>query len=160
MQTCISHRVASWRQRGLALAALMPLSSFTHALSPHPLTAAEKQKVVAREKHSLLLLVPAQWTIARASGEPGSVQPESCEPAARIPAVATTAVLPPRTPLNDIDLLRAAAILCDVILSKRREVRGQDGILRIHLNKHFDVSSARFFEVCQITPSVFQRKCL
>jgi hypothetical protein len=47
-----------------------------------------KDHDVSLEKHSLLLLVPAQWTIARASGEPGTAQPESGEPAARIPAVA------------------------------------------------------------------------
>jgi hypothetical protein len=63
-----------------------------------------KDHDVALEKHSLLLLVPAQWTIARASGEPGAAQPESSEPAARIPAVATAAALPPRLPLNDIEL--------------------------------------------------------
>jgi len=31
-----------------------------------------KDHDVSLEKHSLLLLVPAQWTIARASGEPGT----------------------------------------------------------------------------------------
>jgi hypothetical protein len=63
-----------------------------------------KDHDVALEKHSLLLLVPAQWTIARASGEPGAAQPEASEPAARIPAVAAAAALPPRPPLNDIEL--------------------------------------------------------
>jgi hypothetical protein len=63
-----------------------------------------KDHDVALEKHSLLLLVPAQWTIARASGEPGAAQPESGEPAARIPAVTREGAPPPRPPLNDIEL--------------------------------------------------------
>jgi hypothetical protein len=70
-----------------------------------------KDHDVALEKHSLLLLVPAQWTIARASGEAGTAQPESGEPAARIPAVARTAAL---LPLNDIDL--CAPPQCNVAL--------------------------------------------
>ncbi len=57
-----------------------------------------KDHDVSLEKHSLLLLVPAQWTIAQASGEPGTTQPESSEPAARIPAVTRTAALPPGRP--------------------------------------------------------------
>jgi hypothetical protein len=63
-----------------------------------------KDHDVSLEKHSLLLLVPAQWTIARASGEPGTAQPESSEPAMRIPSVARTSALPARPPVNDIDL--------------------------------------------------------
>jgi hypothetical protein len=63
-----------------------------------------KDHDVALEKHSLLLLVPAQWTIARASGEPGSAQPESSEPATRIASVASASALPARPPVNDIDL--------------------------------------------------------
>jgi hypothetical protein len=63
-----------------------------------------KDHDVALEKHSLLLLVPAQWTIARASGEPGTAQPESSEPAMRIPSVASASALPARPPVNDIDL--------------------------------------------------------
>ena len=70
-----------------------------------------KDHDVALEKHSLLLLVPAQWTIALASGEPGAAQPESGEPAAPIPAVAGTAAQPP---LNDIDL--CAPPQCNVAL--------------------------------------------
>ncbi len=73
-----------------------------------------KDHDVALEKHSLLLLVPAQWTIARASGEPGTAQPESGEPTARIPAAARTAALPPKPPLNDIDL--CAPPQCNVAL--------------------------------------------
>jgi hypothetical protein len=64
-----------------------------------------KDHDVSLEKKSLLLLVPAQWTLAPAAGEPGTSQPESGEPAARIPAVTRAAVtLPPRPPVNDIDL--------------------------------------------------------
>jgi hypothetical protein len=63
-----------------------------------------KDHDVALEKHSLLLLVPAEWTIARASGEAGSAQPDSGEPAARIPAVASAAAPPAPPPVNDIDL--------------------------------------------------------
>ncbi len=74
-----------------------------------------KDHDVALEKHSLLLLVPAQWSVARASGEPGSAaQPESGEPTARIPAAARTAALPPKPPLNDIDL--CAPPQCNVAL--------------------------------------------
>jgi hypothetical protein len=73
-----------------------------------------KDHDVALEKHSLLLLVPAQWTIARASGEPGAAQPESGEPTARIPTAARTAALPPKPPLNDIDL--CAPPQCNVAL--------------------------------------------
>jgi hypothetical protein len=63
-----------------------------------------KDHDVSLEKHSLLLLVPAQWTIARASDEPGNAQPESSEPAMRIPSVARASALPARPPVNDIDL--------------------------------------------------------
>ncbi len=73
-----------------------------------------KDHDVALEKHSLFLLVPAQWTIARASGEPGTAQPESGEPAARIPAVTRTAALPSKPPVNDIDL--CAPPQCNVAL--------------------------------------------
>jgi hypothetical protein len=73
-----------------------------------------KDHDVALEKHSLLLLVPAQWTIAPASGEPGNAQPESGEPTARIPFVARTAALPPKPPLNDIDV--CAPPQCNVAL--------------------------------------------
>ncbi len=73
-----------------------------------------KDHDVALEKHSLLLLVPAQWTIARASGEPGTAQPEPGEPTARIPTAARTAALPPKPPLNEIDL--CAPPQCNVAL--------------------------------------------
>jgi hypothetical protein len=63
-----------------------------------------KDHDVSLEKHSLLLLVPAQWAIARASGEPGTAQPESSEPAARVPVLTRTAAQPVRPPLNDLDL--------------------------------------------------------
>jgi hypothetical protein len=63
-----------------------------------------KDHDVALEKHSLLLLVPAQWTIAQPSGEPGTTQPESSDPAARISAVAGAAAPPAPPPVNDIDL--------------------------------------------------------
>ena len=39
-----------------------------------------KDHDVSLEKHSLLLLVPAWWTISQPSGEPGTAQPESSEP--------------------------------------------------------------------------------
>ncbi len=63
-----------------------------------------KDHDVSLEKHSLLLLVPARWTISQPSGETGTAQPESSEPAARIPAVARAAAPPPPPPVNDIDL--------------------------------------------------------
>jgi len=63
-----------------------------------------KDHDVALEKHSVFLLVPAQWAIARASGEPGTSQPESSEPAMRIPSVARVSAPPARPPVNDIDL--------------------------------------------------------
>lgn len=63
-----------------------------------------KNHDVSLEKHSLLLLVPARWTISQPSGEPGTAQPESGEPAARVPAVARAAAPPPPPPVNDIDL--------------------------------------------------------
>jgi hypothetical protein len=63
-----------------------------------------KDHDVSLEKHSLLLLVPARWTISQPSGEPGTAQPESSESAARIPAVARAAAQPPPPPVNDIDL--------------------------------------------------------
>jgi hypothetical protein len=63
-----------------------------------------KDHDVALEKHSVFLLVPAQWAIARASGEPGTSQPESSEPAMRIPSVARVSAPPARPPINDIDL--------------------------------------------------------
>ena len=63
-----------------------------------------KDHDVSLEKHSVFLLVPAQWAIAQASGEPGASQPESIEPAARVPVLTRTAAQPVRPPLNDIDL--------------------------------------------------------
>ena len=54
--------------------------------------------------NKLFLLVPAQWAIARASGEPGATRPEGGETAVRIPAIAKTAPQPPRPPLDDIEL--------------------------------------------------------
>jgi len=63
-----------------------------------------KDHDVSLEKHSLLLLVPAQWTISQPSGEPGAPQPESNEPVSRIPAVARAAAPPVPPPVNDIDL--------------------------------------------------------
>ncbi len=63
-----------------------------------------KDHDVSLEKHSLLLLVPARWTIAQPSGEPGTAQPKSSEPAARIPAVARLAAPPPPPLVNDLDL--------------------------------------------------------
>jgi hypothetical protein len=63
-----------------------------------------KDHDVALEKHSLLLLVPAWWTISQPSGEPGTPQPQSSEPAAPILAVARAADPPPPPPVNDIDL--------------------------------------------------------
>jgi hypothetical protein len=59
-----------------------------------------KDHDVALEKHSLLLLVPAQWTIARS----GTAEPESTEIAASVPAVSRTAPKPSRPPLDDIEL--------------------------------------------------------
>jgi hypothetical protein len=64
-----------------------------------------KDHDVSLEKHSMLLLVPAQWTLAPASGEAVTSQPESGEPAPHISAVTrTAATLPARPPVNDIDL--------------------------------------------------------
>jgi hypothetical protein len=63
-----------------------------------------KSHDVSLEKHSLLLLLPARWTISQPSNEPGNAPAESSEPAARIPAVARAAALPPPPPANDIDL--------------------------------------------------------
>jgi hypothetical protein len=63
-----------------------------------------KDHDVALEKHSMLLLVPAQWTITRASVEPGAAQPEASEPVARIPTASRVEALPVHPPLNDIDL--------------------------------------------------------
>jgi hypothetical protein len=63
-----------------------------------------KDHDVALEKHSMLLLVPAQWTIARASAEPGGAQPESNETAAHVPTAARAEAMPVKPPLNDIDL--------------------------------------------------------
>jgi hypothetical protein len=64
-----------------------------------------KDRDVALEKGSLLMLVPARWTISQPSGEPGTAQPESSEPAARLPAVIRAAgAPPPPPPVNDIDL--------------------------------------------------------
>jgi hypothetical protein len=63
-----------------------------------------KDHDVALEKHSLLLLIPAWWTIAQPSGEPGTAQPESSDPAARVSAVAGAAAPPAPPPVNDIDL--------------------------------------------------------
>ncbi len=63
-----------------------------------------KDHDVALEKHSVLLLVPARWAIARVSGEPGATRPEGGETAARIPVLAKIAPLPPRVPLDDIEL--------------------------------------------------------
>jgi hypothetical protein len=73
-----------------------------------------KDHDVALEKHSMLLLVPAQWTIARGSTEAGGAQPESSEPVARIPTAARTEALPVRPPLNDMDL--CAPPQCNVAL--------------------------------------------
>ena len=73
-----------------------------------------KDHDVALEKHSMFLLVPAQWSIARASAEPGGAQPESTEPVARIPAAAGAEVMPVHPPLNDIDL--CAPPQCNVAL--------------------------------------------
>jgi hypothetical protein len=63
-----------------------------------------KDHDVSLEKHSMLLLVPAQWAIAQASGEPGTSQPDSIQPAARVPVLTRTAAQPVRPPLNDMDL--------------------------------------------------------
>jgi hypothetical protein len=63
-----------------------------------------KDRDVALEKQSMLLLVPAQWAIARESSESAAAQPESSVPAARISAVTTTATSPVPPPLDDIDL--------------------------------------------------------
>jgi hypothetical protein len=72
-----------------------------------------KDHDVALEKHSMLLLIPAQWTIAPGSAEPGA-QPESSEPVARIPAAGRTEALPVQPPLNDMDL--CAPPQCNVAL--------------------------------------------
>jgi hypothetical protein len=73
-----------------------------------------KDHDVALEKHSMFLLVPAQWSIARASAEPGEAQPEATEPVARITVAASTQVPPVHPPLNDIDL--CAPPQCNVAL--------------------------------------------
>jgi hypothetical protein len=63
-----------------------------------------KNHDVSLEKHSLLMLVPARWTVSEPSGEAVTGRPESSEPGARIPAVARAASMPPPPPVNDIDL--------------------------------------------------------
>jgi hypothetical protein len=63
-----------------------------------------KDHDVSLEKHSLLMLIPARWTVSEPSGEAVTIQPESNEPGARIPAVARVAAMPPSPPVNDIDL--------------------------------------------------------
>jgi hypothetical protein len=73
-----------------------------------------KDHDVALEKHFMFLLVPAQWSIARVSAEPGGAQPESTEPVTRIPAAAGAEVIPVHPPLNDIDL--CAPPQCNVAL--------------------------------------------
>jgi hypothetical protein len=73
-----------------------------------------KDHDVALEKHTLLLLVPAEWIISEPLVEPGTPQPESGEAAARAPAVAMTAALPAPPPVNDIDL--CAPPQCNVAL--------------------------------------------
>ena len=73
-----------------------------------------KDHDVALEKHSMFLLVPAHWSIARASAEPGGSQPEATEPAVRIPAATSTEAPPIHPPLNDIDL--CAPPQCNVAL--------------------------------------------
>jgi hypothetical protein len=72
-----------------------------------------KDHDVALEKHSMLLLIPAQWTIAPGPAEPGA-QPESSVPVARIPAAGRTEALPVQPPLNDMDL--CAPPQCNVAL--------------------------------------------
>ncbi len=61
-----------------------------------------KDHDVSLEKHSMLLLVPARWTVSQPPGETDTAQPESS--GARIPAVARAAALPAPPPVNDIDL--------------------------------------------------------
>jgi hypothetical protein len=63
-----------------------------------------KDRDVALEKHTLLLLVPARWTITSESGETGNIRPEPKETAISLPSVAT--VPPPVRPpsVNDIEL--------------------------------------------------------
>jgi hypothetical protein len=73
-----------------------------------------KDHDVALEKRSVLLLVPALWPIAHTPAEPGAAQPESSEPAARIPAVARAEALPLQPPLNEIDL--CAPPQCSIVL--------------------------------------------
>ena len=73
-----------------------------------------KDRDVALEKNSMLLLVPAQWTIAQPSTERGAAPQKSSEPAARIPAEARAEALPVQPPLNDIDL--CAPPQCNVAL--------------------------------------------
>jgi hypothetical protein len=63
-----------------------------------------KDHDVALVKHTMLLLVPAQWIIGQPSGESAAHEPESSAPAAPIPAVTTAAASPVPPPLNDIDL--------------------------------------------------------
>jgi hypothetical protein len=66
-----------------------------------------KDHDVALEQHSMLLLVPAQWTI-------GAAQLEASEPVARMPAADRTETLPVQPPLNDVDL--CAPPQCNVAL--------------------------------------------
>jgi hypothetical protein len=73
-----------------------------------------KDHDVALEKHSMFLLVPAQWSIARASAEPEGGQPESSETVARTPAAARAEARPVQPPLNDVDL--CAPPQCNVAL--------------------------------------------
>jgi hypothetical protein len=63
-----------------------------------------KDHDVALEKHSVFLLVPAHWIVARGADEPGTAQPESSETTSGIPVAAITASRPARPPLNDIEL--------------------------------------------------------
>jgi hypothetical protein len=73
-----------------------------------------KDHDVALEKHSMLLLVPAHWTIARGSSEAGAAQPEASESGIRIPTAATAEALAVQPPLNDMDL--CAPPQCNVAL--------------------------------------------
>jgi hypothetical protein len=63
-----------------------------------------KDHDVALEKHSVFLLVPAHWIVARGADEAGTAQPESSETISGIPVAAITASRPARPPLNDIEL--------------------------------------------------------
>ena len=73
-----------------------------------------KDHDVALEKRSIFLLVPAQWSFARASAESGGGQPESSETVARTPAAARVWARPVQPPLNDVDL--CAPPQCNVAL--------------------------------------------